>query len=181
MKRNKDLNLPDTEACVGCSVHFPPFNGPVHPYMISSPGCWKAYGEILQRFYESSLASSDVHRICVDAYAIQHPGIPSPRAIQSVTGHLINLCLIFEYRINKLEWRRGMIQTVTHFSDQFNWLEPPIQNGLITVADLIPQTDIYELQQLSVKWARSIWDSWHVHHSVIHKWANKIKEHLNLY
>lgn len=68
-----------------------------------------------------------------------------------------------------------MIQAVTRYSDQFNWLEPPSQNGTITVADLLPITDIQVLNEKSIEWARSIWDSWHEYHPVIHQWATKIK------
>jgi hypothetical protein len=162
-----------TEPCVGCGSHFPPSDGPIHRYMTSSPGCWEAFGEILQRFYRDD-AAADAHRISVDTYAVQHPGTPSPQAIQSVTGHLINLCLMFEYKVSDPEWRRGIIKTVTRYSDQFVWLEPPMQNGTITVADMLPLTDILALQQQSIKWASSIWDAWHLHHPLIRQWAAKI-------
>lgn len=161
------------EPCVGCGALFPPSDGPIHRYMLSSSGCWAAYGEILQRFYGSDDAV-DAHRISVDAYAVQHPGTPSPQAIQSVTGHLINLCLLFEHNVSGPKWRRGMIQAVTSLSDQFVWLEPPEQNGTITVADLLPLTDIQALHQASIEWARSIWDSWYAHHPVIRQWTAKI-------
>jgi hypothetical protein len=141
--------------------------------MTSSPGCWAAFGQILQRFYGND-AAADAHRISVDAYAVQHPGTPSPQAIQSVTGHLVNLCLMSEYKVSDPEWRRGLIKAVTRYSDQFVWLEPPAQNGSITVADLLPLSDISALHQRSIDWASSIWDAWHAHHPVIRKWANKI-------
>jgi len=166
-------NYPDGEICVGCGVRFPHTDGPVHRYMTSSPGCWAAYGEILQRFYGDSTAG-DAYRICVDAYAVQHPGTPSPQATQSVTGHLVNLCLLFEHKVNDPEWRRGMIQAVTRYSDQFVWLEPPQRNGTITVANLLPATDLTALRRLSNEWAYSIWNSWHAHHPAIREWAQKI-------
>jgi hypothetical protein len=31
------------------------------------------------------------HHLVVDTYAVQHPGVPSPQAIQSVAIHLIRL------------------------------------------------------------------------------------------
>lgn len=179
MKTNKNTivySKPHKEPCIGCGALFPPFNGSIHRYMTSSPGCWAAFGEILQRFYGND-AASDAHRISVDAYAVQHPGTPSPQSIQSVTGHLVNLCLMFEYEIRDPAWRRGMIKAVTRYSDQFNWLEPPSQNGTITVADLLPITDTQVLHEKSIVWARSIWDSWHEYHPLIRQWAAKIKPH----
>ena len=71
-------------------------SGPTHRYMESLPGCWAIYGEVLAREY-SDLAYAAVHRLTVDAYAVQHPGQPSPQSIQSVGVHLLRLCLILEH------------------------------------------------------------------------------------
>ncbi len=70
-------------------------NGPTHPYMESSPGCWHVYGEILARQF-SDPGLRDVQRFTADTYAVQHPGRPSPVAIQSVCGHLMSLCVVLE-------------------------------------------------------------------------------------
>lgn len=83
----------DVERCPGCGVELPAFAGPVHRYMESSPSCWVAYGEVLAREC-SDPALMAAHRLTVDAYAVQHPGRPSPQSIQSVALHLISLCVV---------------------------------------------------------------------------------------
>ena len=71
------------EPCSGCGARFPRTEGPVHPYMESSPGCWAAYGELLAREYggagdhreavkawaESALAAWSVHRAVLERWA----------------------------------------------------------------------------------------------------------------
>ena len=73
--------------CAGCGALVPVTDGPTHPYIGASPGCWAIYGEVLAREY-GEYAYPPVHRLTVDAYAAQHPGVPSRRSIQSVAIHL---------------------------------------------------------------------------------------------
>jgi len=84
-------------ACVGCGGLFPKTDGPTHRYMESSPGCWAYFGEVLAREY-SDLQYLKVHRLTVDAYAIQHPGQLSPQCIRSVACQ-IAFCLIWSLSI----------------------------------------------------------------------------------
>lgn len=46
---------------------------------------------------ELSLFDPETHRLSVDCHAAQHPGKPSPQAIQSVGVHLVALCLTLEH------------------------------------------------------------------------------------
>jgi hypothetical protein len=36
------------------------------------------------------------HSLTVDAYTVQHPGVPDRRSIQSVAVHSMSLCLVIE-------------------------------------------------------------------------------------
>ena len=74
-----------TCGCLSCGGVFPDIDGPVHRYMKSSPGCWAVYGEVLAREYEDPYFF-EVHRLTVDAYAVQHPGSTDRQSIQSVGG-----------------------------------------------------------------------------------------------
>lgn len=69
--------------CPGCGVRLPESDGPVHAYLESSPACWAAYGQVLAREYGTP-ALMDVHRLSVDACAVQHPGGHSRQAIRTV-------------------------------------------------------------------------------------------------
>ena len=85
----------DLRKCFSCGGKFPDIDGPVHRYMDSSAGCWAVYGEVLAREY-SDPSFFEVHRLTVDAYAVQHPGAKDRQSIQSVGVHLIRLCLFLE-------------------------------------------------------------------------------------
>jgi hypothetical protein len=75
--------------CPGCGAWVPDLDGPTHEYMLSAPGCWALFNEVAVQQYE--IASFDLRRLAVDAYAVQHPGTADRRAVQSVAVHLISL------------------------------------------------------------------------------------------
>ncbi len=87
------------QKCFGCGGLFPAESGPTHKYMLSTAGCWSSYGDLLAREYESPVLFGTVHRLTVDAYALQYPGdIGDRRAIQSVWVHYAALYLAFEQK-----------------------------------------------------------------------------------
>lgn len=68
------------QQCMWCKGMFPTLNGPVHKYMESTPGCWATFGRVLAREYEDQRLFG-VHRLTVDSYAVQHPGVPNRQSI----------------------------------------------------------------------------------------------------
>src|SRR5258708_15611979 len=108
--------------CPGCGALFPLHDGPVHRYLESSPGCWAAYGDVLAREYSDPRYMA-AHRLTVDAYAIQHPGQPSPQTIQSVAVHLIGLYASLRLQLPS----RIVTAAIGRAADngQFQWLPPP--------------------------------------------------------
>jgi hypothetical protein len=155
--------------CFSCGALAPGIEGPSHKYMLSSPGCWAIYGEILARDY-SDFNYPPVHRLVVDAYAVQHPGKPMRQAIQSVVVHLIGLYLSLEKGMGAKQVTQA-IGRATRFSDQFLWLAPPGNLGSITVADVVKTKTLEEYDRLGRAWARSAWEAWAGHHAQIRKWA----------
>ena len=85
----------DSVSCFSCGAQVPDMNGPTQPHMPSSPGCWHLYGDVLGRQF-SDPALRDVRRYSSDTYAVQHPGRPSPVAIQSVCGRLMSLSVFVD-------------------------------------------------------------------------------------
>ncbi|MEP1421593.1 MAG: DUF5946 family protein [Erythrobacter sp.] len=85
-----------SETCFACGGQFAPISdGSTHAYMLSSPGCWAAYGELLAREYADPALFAAAHRLTVDAFAIQHPGDPKERrAVQSYWIHGASLWLV---------------------------------------------------------------------------------------
>ncbi len=154
--------------CIGCGGLFPEMDGPTHRYMESSPGCWAAYGEVLAREY-SDPAYAPNHRLSVDAYAVQHPGRPSPQSIQSVAVHLIRLCLLLECGLEMGRANEAILKA-SESKKQFVWLEPPPSRGTVTVAEVRRATNPEEHIILVRQWAESAWQAWSSHHSQIHAW-----------
>jgi hypothetical protein len=119
--------------CVGCGAPVPDVDGPTHAYIGASPRCWQAYGELLARDYGEGRAPPIVE-LAVDAYAVQHPGVPGRRSGQSVAIHLMILCLVLERGLDPARATRAR-RHYTHRA--FPWLAPPASQGEVTVLDVL--------------------------------------------
>ncbi len=155
--------------CFSCGALVPNIEGPTHKYVLSSPGCWSVYGVLLARDY-SEYNYPAVHRLSVDAYAVQHPGQPNRQAIQSVAVHLIGLYYSLERGFTAAQVTKA-IGRATQFSDRFAWLDPPASMGPITVVEAANANNLKEYQRIAKDWARSAWEAWAAHHAQIRKWA----------
>jgi hypothetical protein len=136
--------------------------------MESSPACWAAFGEVLAREY-SDPAYFQVHRLSVDAYAVQHPGKPSPQTIQSVAVHLVRLCLLLE-RALPMERANDAMLKASEQEKRFVWLTPPASLGAVTVADVQRATDVEAHMAAVRRWADSAWQAWAPHHATVKDW-----------
>lgn len=154
--------------CPGCGGFFEDIEGPTHRYLEASPGCWAAYGEVLVREY-SDAGYYRIHRLTVDAYAVQHPGHPSPQSIQSVAVHLISLCLVLERGVAVQRTTQAM-QAAIKDKRRFVWLTPPASLGAVTVADLRTATNLEAHRKQVQAWSASAWAAWSPHHATIRAW-----------
>jgi len=154
--------------CVGCGGLFPEIEGPVHRYMESCAGCWATLGEVLAREY-SDPGLFAVHRLSVDAYAVQHPGNQSRQSIHSVGVHLIRLCLFLEHELSA-EYANDAMLRATNRKHTFTWLEPPASRGLLTVADVVKARATQAHKSAVRAWAQSAWAAWSPHHETIRTW-----------
>lgn len=136
--------------------------------MESSPACWAAYGEVLAREY-SDPAYFQVHRLSVDAYAVQHPGKPSPQTIQSVAVHLIRLCLLLERSLPMERANEAMLRA-SEQEGKFVWLAPPGSLGTVTVADVWKAAALEAHMAAVRRWSESAWEAWATHHATIKSW-----------
>lgn len=143
--------------CFSCGGSFEVNEGPTHKYMLSSPGCWKAYGELLAREYENPLLFGAVHRLTVDAYALQHPGDPSDRrATQSVWIHFSALYLALEKGVSHASLP-AIMRKLT--SKTFPPLPPAPQSFSITLADVVAEEDNDYIRSVQ-RWAESAYSAW---------------------
>ena len=163
------VRSPGQTQCFSCGAAVPDMDGPVHRYMASSPGCWALFGEVLAREY-SDYAYARTHRRTVDAYAVQHPGQPSPQTTRSVAIHLVRLYLVLERGLPADLATRTMQKLAGHKSGYF-WLEPPDHVGPVTVADIWAAPDADAHATLVQEWAASAWAVWETHHGQVRKWV----------
>lgn len=146
--------------CPDCRATVPDLDGPTHPYMGTSAGCWALYGELLAREYGDPRWFA-AHRLTVDAYAAQHPGRIDRRASQSVTIHLIALHLTLERGSDASYVRRVLSTLVARNHHQFPWIEPPSGGlGAVTVVDVLAARTPEEHLAAVQRWARSVYDAW---------------------
>ena len=156
--------------CPGCGASFDAIEGPVHRYMESTPGCWAAFGRVLEREY-SDTRYFGVHRLTVDTYAVQHPGRPSAQSIQSVGVHLIRLHLFVEQGLSAQRANDAML-VAARFKKSFVWLDPPPRFAL-TVTDVEAAATPQQHQQAVRDWAQSAWAAWSAHHGTVRRWATQ--------
>ncbi len=156
--------------CFFCKGLFPKSDGPTHRYMSSTPGCWQLYGEILAREYSDSTYWKN-HRLTVDAYAVQHPGIESAQSIQSVAVHLLSLYFVIEEgRLHDVATQ--LIKKAT--KQKFHWLQPPVDLGEINATTVWASKNAEEHNKQVELWARSVWKAWEEHHGTIKEWAQMV-------
>ena len=149
------------------------FEGETHKYMLSAPGCWAMFCEILEREY-TDFRYAQAHHFTVDAYACQHPGKPEvSQAVKSVGIHLSSLFMFFE---------KGMpISQGGNFKEQFSqfnkkhdfirWLDPPSNLGMVTVYEVWDLEEAVQHTEKCEEWARSTWQAWTPHHTTIQVWV----------
>ena len=155
--------------CIGCNARVPDIDGPTHAYIGASPGCWKIFGDVLSREY-GEFRNPDYHRLTVDAYAVQHPGIESRRSTQSVGVHLIALHLVFEHNLQPLNVTKRMSVLVDQ-APSLHWLTPPRFSDTASVLLVADARSPEDHKQAVWDWARSVWGAWSSHHETVREWA----------
>lgn len=163
-----DMKIRKTTTCVGCGAELEERDGPTHRYLESSPACWALYGEVLAREY-STPELMDIHRLSVDAYAVQHPGKENPSTINSAAIHLLRLSLIFEQDLPMASANEA-IKKLVEADRSYRWLTPPSSRGAITVVDVWRAASVISHRNAVKAWALSAWQAWEPHHSTIREW-----------
>ena len=163
---------PPLQLCT-CGARLTAMEGPIHRYMLSTPACWQAYGQVLAREYEDP-SRWRTHRFSVDAYAAQHPGIDTPQARNSVGVHLSRLCLIFD-REWPLERANDAMLAITAKKFDYPWLSPPAAPASLNVSDILVTQNAAQHMAAAEAWARAVWNSWSAHHDTVQDWLKVLK------
>lgn len=162
------------EPCPGCGAFVPVVDGPgpTHEYMLASPGCWALFGEVSGRQYADARYRAGGLPM-VDAYAVQHPGVPERRSSQSVWIDLVSLCLRLEHGLPDDVTIR-LVQRLASEKREYAWLEPPASLGAVTVVDVHAATTAEEHVAAVRRRCESAWEAWAVHHEAIRRLAAMI-------
>lgn len=155
----------ELQTCPGCGVVLPTVTGTTHAYIGASPSCWAAYGDLLAREYANPDLMK-VHRLTVDAYAAQHPGVPGRRSTQSVWVHLAGLYLTVERGLSS-DFARQVIGKMASEARNLEWRTPPEQRGQCRVTDVLAAEGAASHQAAVFRWAEDVWRAWEPHHGVI--------------
>jgi hypothetical protein len=136
--------------------------------MASSPACWAAFNAVMAREYSDPDLMA-VHRLSVDAWAVQHPGDGSRRAIQSVGLHLARLMIQIEQGLEGEAANAAMLRFATRKASLPEL--PPREPYAFTVADVVHAIEP-EAHRLAVRgWATAVWADWSDQHDFIRRWA----------
>jgi len=163
--------------CYGCGALVEDIEGKPHKYIGASQGCWNLYTEILAKEYGEYNYPEHTHRLTVDTYAIQHPGClpeqspkgmaraeqPERQSIQSVNVHLISLYAVLVMKLRGRDATK-LISKILRGNPAFEWLEPPVPNGTITVVDVLKVTTQEEHEASVKKWAEDVFGCWFSKH-----------------
>jgi hypothetical protein len=152
--------------CFSCRALIPDIQGPTHEYMLSSPGCWQCYGNLLAKEYDPTFYNPNIHQTTVDSYAVSHPGTPERRAIQSVNAHLVSLYCVFEQRLPGQQATRIIKALVDdrEITNRFSWLAPPDCSETMVVTDVLGAGSREEHERLVTAWGQSLWNAWKERH-----------------
>ncbi len=166
----------DPEPCPGCGASLKADPGPVHAYIGASAACWSIYGQVLAKEY-SDEAYYHSHLLTVDTYAVQHPGTPSRRSIQSVALHLLRLSWLLEEELEPAYAKQLMAKAAeqNRANPVFCWLDPPDPIGALTVVDIVAARSAEEHIELVNTWSQDVWQAWSHHSDQIHAWAHGVR------
>lgn len=134
--------------------------------MTSSPGCWKAFGELLAADYSSPQRMA-FHQVVVDAYAAQHPGGGARQQVQSVGLHLMTLCLVLEHgadpsngtRLHRLMIGRPAFHRLSRSGP-----------GSLTLLHVPVSADAETARRAAFEWAAAVWESYRQKHDTVREW-----------
>jgi hypothetical protein len=175
--------------CPGCGALFPEHDGPVHPYIGASAGCWALFswslgnagtdatGLVEQSRIPDSRVSVPVHSespliesLWGDAYGVQHHGGDTPQAVQSVAVHLLNLHGIISGQTTRPGWA---IERALRVRGVFQKLSPPTLGSALTFRHMFPGGGVGAPVTRS-QYVVSVYEAWMaLHRSTVEHWYER--------
>lgn len=161
---------PGESECPGCRDRLPDLHGATHPYVGASSACWTRFADV-----NATLPpATPLRRLVMDAYMVQHPGIPERRAIQSVGVHLVALCLVLDHGLQP-EHLSTSLQRILAQPPVWRWLDPPVPNGYSTIRDVGDAAESGAARVAIEGYVRGVWRSWVAHHDTVEGWLDDVR------
>ena len=165
------------ETCPDCGVKLPIVtnNKITHRYIGASSSCWLLFSS-LQNANEPPIASGELNPLLLDAYCVQHHGVVSRQAINSVAVHALSLFGVLEKGVSadKTYWIRKQVAKKKNrkgIDNRFYWLEPPSSNKCMTIVDIVKETTPFTRSMKLQEYVKSIWNEWfELHGSTLAYW-----------
>lgn len=165
--------------CPGCGAAVPDVERPVHKYVPSAAGCWKAFGEV-QADEAHRFRYPPAHRMVVDAYMAQHPGDGSDRRDrQSVFVHLVGLCAVLEHGLANPYVTKLLGQVLRHRRGDFPILARTEGPGALTVLHMTRAADLKDYERCAREWSMAVWESWCAHHALIQAELDAVRDNTH--
>ncbi len=146
-------------ACPSCGAVCDDIDGPTHPYLAATRGCWAAFGAI-QADEMARFGYPAIHGLVVDAYAASHGGDGTDRRDrQSVCIHLMALCATLE-RGETSPGRIALLQRLTAQPLQWPAVDRPDGVPALNHTHVAAATDLDEYTHRAGEWASAVWSFW---------------------
>jgi hypothetical protein len=155
--------------CPGCGLVVGPADGPTHPYIGGSPGCWALFNELMTIGPGGGVPG----QLAGDTYAVQHPGLPERRAIQSVCLHLVSLCAALE-RNWPADKAPALLRSAVGHPTWWHPFELTTPLGVITVAEVLAHKDPQSRGAATRAWADDLWSLYRPYHAEIRGWLDDV-------
>jgi Family of unknown function (DUF5946) len=131
-------------------------------------GCQKLFDEVLAREF-GDFRYGRLHRLTVDAYALQHPA-EYMRSAKSYAAHLTGMCAAMD-----LDDARSVNEAVQRWLNGPTTIErrsepPGTKRGELTIAHVHAAADADEHLARVREWARSAWNAWRDYHPIARQW-----------
>jgi hypothetical protein len=169
------METPAASVCPGCGSTAPAVEGPTHDYIGASPECWAGFAAL----FNAGTPPTEGARwwlLVGDAYAVQHPGVPERRSIQSVGIHLLVLhgVLLRGLPVDQaMEIRRRLLrspQSRQRVVETLSWLDPP-EHWPVRVDDVIGAADPRARGRVADEYVEGVWSEWHGRHgATLDRW-----------
>lgn len=171
---NFGMHHTQMQQCPDCKAWLPAVEGATHRYVGASPACWAMFSALVNAG-EPPLAPHPLTGLLLDAYMAQHPGQPSPQAIQSVAVHLLALYGVLEAGVapEQALWirLRAVRGAAADRHARFAWLTPPDFSGSLTLTDIVAGATPQARTERAIAYIQAVWQLWaSLHRRTIADW-----------